>query len=130
MRNTLQPLTVVKPPLQLIMTLGSHELTGVSETERRAMVERLAHLILQAAGGRSRRSAMTNADLLPPALLKRKAVVYVHQSTPAQVQLNRESQRRQHELVEEARRRGFRNIGGSDIRAQARFITGLFEMAA
>jgi phenylalanyl-tRNA synthetase beta subunit len=33
------------------MTLGSHELTGVSETERRAMVERLAHLILQAAGG-------------------------------------------------------------------------------
>ena len=51
MRNTLQPLTVVKPPLQLIMTLGSHELTGVSETERRAMVERLAHLILEAAGG-------------------------------------------------------------------------------
>jgi hypothetical protein len=51
MRNTLQPLTVVKPPLQLIMTLGSHELTGVSETERHAMVERLAHLILQAAGG-------------------------------------------------------------------------------
>ncbi|MBV8577837.1 MAG: recombinase family protein [Acetobacteraceae bacterium] len=53
---------------------------------------------------------MTNADLLPPALLKRKAVVYVRQSTPAQVQLNRESQRRQYELVEEARRRGFRDI--------------------
>jgi excisionase family DNA binding protein len=53
---------------------------------------------------------MTNADLLPPALLKRKAVVYVRQSTPAQVQLNRESQRRQYELVEEARRRGFREI--------------------
>src|ERR1700689_2544356 len=53
---------------------------------------------------------MTNADLLPPALLKRKAVVYVRQSTQAQVQLNRESQRRQYELVEEARRRGFRDI--------------------
>jgi excisionase family DNA binding protein len=53
---------------------------------------------------------MTSADLLPPALLKRKAVVYVRQSSPSQVQLNRESQRRQYELVDEARRRGFRDI--------------------
>src|ERR1700760_635789 len=53
---------------------------------------------------------MTDADLLPPALLKRKAVVYVRQSTPAQVQINLESQRRQYELVDEARRRGFRDV--------------------
>src|SRR5580692_4425736 len=53
---------------------------------------------------------MTDADLLPPALLKRKAVVYVRQSTQAQVQVNLESQRRQYELVDEARRRGFRDI--------------------
>ena len=53
---------------------------------------------------------MTNADLLPAAVLKRKAVVYVRQSTPAQVQANLESQRRQYELVDEARRRGFRDI--------------------
>jgi excisionase family DNA binding protein len=53
---------------------------------------------------------MTGADLLPPSLLQRKAVVYVRQSTPAQVQVNRESQRRQYELVEEARRRGFRDV--------------------
>src|SRR3979411_1184549 len=53
---------------------------------------------------------MTDADLLPPALLKRKAVVYVRQSTQAQVQLNLESQRRQYELVDEARRRGFRDV--------------------
>src|SRR5258708_35660207 len=53
---------------------------------------------------------MTDADLLPPALLKRKAVVYVRQSTQAQVQTNLESQRRQYELVEEARRRGFRDV--------------------
>jgi len=52
---------------------------------------------------------MTSVDL-PASLLKRKAVVYVRQSTPAQVQLNRESQRRQYELVEEARRRGFRDV--------------------
>ena len=52
---------------------------------------------------------MTDADLLPPDVLKRKAVVYVRQSTQAQVQLNLESQRRQYELVDEARRRGFRD---------------------
>jgi DNA invertase Pin-like site-specific DNA recombinase len=53
---------------------------------------------------------MTDVDLLPPALLKRKAVVYVRQSTQAQVHLNLESQRRQYELVDEARRRGFRDV--------------------
>jgi excisionase family DNA binding protein len=53
---------------------------------------------------------MTSADLLPAAVLKRKAVVYVRQSTQAQVQTNLEGQRRQYELVEEARRRGFRDI--------------------
>jgi excisionase family DNA binding protein len=53
---------------------------------------------------------MTNTDRLPAALLKRKAVVYVRQSTQAQVQMNLESKRRQYELVEEAKRRGFRNV--------------------
>jgi DNA invertase Pin-like site-specific DNA recombinase len=53
---------------------------------------------------------MTDADFLPPAILKRKAVVYVRQSTPAQVHLHLESQRRQYELVDEARRRGFRDV--------------------
>ena len=43
-------------------------------------------------------------------MLKRKAVVYVRQSTQAQVQTNLESQRRQYELVDEARRRGFREV--------------------
>ena len=41
---------------------------------------------------------MTTHDaLIPPAVLQRKAVVYVRQSTPQQVQLNLESQRRQYE---------------------------------
>jgi len=53
---------------------------------------------------------MTNADLLPPSVLKRKAVVYVRQSTQAQVQTNLESKRRQYELVDAARRRGFRQV--------------------
>src|ERR1700688_3054395 len=53
---------------------------------------------------------MTNADLLPATVLKRKAVVYVRQSTQAQVQTNLESQRRQYDLIEVARQRGFRDI--------------------
>lgn len=52
---------------------------------------------------------MTNNDLLPATVLKRKAVVYVRQSSQSQVQNNLESQRRQYDLVEEARRRGFRD---------------------
>ena len=47
----------------------------------------------------------THDPLLPAVVLQRKAVVYVRQSTPQQVQLNLESQRRQYELVEVARRR-------------------------
>jgi DNA invertase Pin-like site-specific DNA recombinase len=38
------------------------------------------------------------------------AVVYVRQSTPQQVQSNVESQRRQYELVDVAKRRGFRDV--------------------
>src|SRR3954449_5129632 len=53
---------------------------------------------------------MASADLLPAAVLKRKAVVYIRQSTPAQVHSNLESQRRQYALVEIARQRGFRYI--------------------
>jgi len=53
---------------------------------------------------------MTNVDRLPADLLKRKAIVYVRQSTQAQVQTNLESQRRQYELVQEAKRRGFRDV--------------------
>jgi excisionase family DNA binding protein len=53
---------------------------------------------------------MTGADPLPATVLKRKAVVYIRQSTQAQVQTNLESQRRQYELVDVARRRGFRDV--------------------
>jgi len=44
---------------------------------------------------------------LPRSVLTRKAVVYVRQSSPAQVRGNLESQRRQYDLVETARRHGF-----------------------
>jgi hypothetical protein len=53
---------------------------------------------------------MTSSDLIPEAVLKRKAVVYVRQSTPLQVMTNLESQRRQYDLVEVAHQRGFVDV--------------------
>ena len=50
---------------------------------------------------------MTGAELIPKQLLKRKAVVYVRQSTQSQVMTNLESQRRQYDLVNIARQHGF-----------------------
>jgi DNA invertase Pin-like site-specific DNA recombinase len=49
-------------------------------------------------------------EMLPEGLLKRKAIVYVRQSTQTQVQTNLESQRRQYDLVEVARRYGFASV--------------------
>lgn len=51
---------------------------------------------------------------LPKEALARGAVVYVRQSTGIQVQENLESQRRQYELVELARRYGFRDVSVID----------------
>src|SRR5262252_4932195 len=53
---------------------------------------------------------MTSSDLLPASALKRKAVVYVRQSTQSQVMTNLESQRRQYDLVEVARQHGFADV--------------------
>src|SRR3954462_5801672 len=53
---------------------------------------------------------MTDSEILPPAILQRKAVVYGRQSTQAQVEANAEGRRRQYELVDVARRRGFRTV--------------------
>jgi DNA invertase Pin-like site-specific DNA recombinase len=53
---------------------------------------------------------MNTHELLPADVLRRKAVVYVRQSTQTQVMVNLESQRRQYDLVEEARRRGFLQV--------------------
>lgn len=53
---------------------------------------------------------MTTHDALPATVLQRKAVVYVRQSTQQQVNSNLESQRRQYELVDVAKQRGFTNV--------------------
>jgi len=53
---------------------------------------------------------MTSTEMIPAAILKRKAVVYVRQSTQSQVMSNLESQRRQYDLVDVARQRGFSDV--------------------
>src|SRR6202048_2088962 len=53
---------------------------------------------------------MTSSELIPAAVLKRKAVVYVRQSTQSQVMTNLESQRRQYDLVDVARQCGFLDV--------------------
>ena len=52
---------------------------------------------------------MTRRDL-PPEVLARRAIVYVRQSTSAQVQENLESQRQQYELADLARAYGFHDV--------------------
>jgi DNA invertase Pin-like site-specific DNA recombinase len=51
-----------------------------------------------------------SAEVLPAAIVKRKAIVYVRQSTQSQVMTNLESKRRQYDLAELARRYGFTNV--------------------
>ena len=53
---------------------------------------------------------MSASDSLPRSVLTRKAVVYVRQSTPQQMRNNLESQRRQYDLVNVARRHGFAQV--------------------
>ncbi|OWK24447.1 hypothetical protein AJ87_20910 [Rhizobium yanglingense] len=59
---------------------------------------------------RKRSGTMTNVDILPPTILQRKAIVYVRQSSQSQVENNTESRRRQYELVDVAKHRGFRTV--------------------
>ena len=53
---------------------------------------------------------MMSSEPIPPAILKRKAVVYVRKSSQSQVQTNLESKRRQYDLVDVARQRGFVDV--------------------
>jgi DNA invertase Pin-like site-specific DNA recombinase len=58
----------------------------------------------------SRVSTLTRAPRRMATVLQRKAVVYVRQSSQSQVMTNLESQRRQYDLVDIARKYGFADI--------------------
>lgn len=97
---------------QLDLVLDDARLRRMTPAERQAVLMSLAQLLLEAAGGVATKEACDGHErcVRPATLLQRKAVVYVRQSTPQQVQSNLESQRRQYELVDVARRRGFANV--------------------
>ena len=50
MRNAFQPVVRLKPLRQLSIVLDSLELKGISITERRLVINRLARLMMEAAG--------------------------------------------------------------------------------
>lgn len=53
---------------------------------------------------------MTSGEMIPAVILKKKAVVYVRQSSQSQVMTNLESKRRQYDLVDVARQQGFVDV--------------------
>ena len=53
---------------------------------------------------------MTSAETIPAVILRKKAVVYVRQSSQSQVITNLESKRRQYDLVDVARQHGFVDV--------------------
>ena len=53
---------------------------------------------------------MTNVEMIPAVTLKKKAIVYVRQSSQSQVMNNLESKRRQYDLVAVARQYGFIDV--------------------
>ena len=63
---------------------------------------------------------MTGAEVIPEVVLKRKAVVYVRQSTQSQVMTNLESKRRQYDLVDVARQRVLSMLKSSMMISAAR----------
>ena len=105
MRPCQRPSPLVPRQLSLLATTTRPQL---NPDERREVIALLAVLLIKASGARRcRRRPMTGVELLPPEVLRRKAVVYIRQSTQAQMQAHTESTRRQHELFDLIRRRGF-----------------------
>ena len=75
MRSLPAPARPPLAPCQLGMPFDSARLRGMSPAERRTALGRLARLLLEAAGVAAvERDDDLSADLLPAAVLKRKAV--------------------------------------------------------
>jgi hypothetical protein len=87
-------LPAAAPSRQMNFLFDNSRLEGVATAERDKIILVLAQILMQAAG----------------LSVKRKAVVYVRQSTQSQVMTNLESKRRQYDLVDVARQRGFVDV--------------------
>ena len=82
MRNLPAPVLPSAMQRQLNMPLDPR-LQWLTPSERRIALARLASILRRRPASRQGSATMTSADLLPAAVLKRKAVVYVRQSTQA-----------------------------------------------
>ncbi len=113
-----KPPTPAPPPRQLSMPLDPARLRGMSPRSAGPWCDAGdppdGSRRDRARGGET----MTGGDALPPAILQRKAVVYVRQSTQAQVETNLEGRRRQYELVDVARRQGLPHRRGDRRRSR------------
>ena len=88
----------------MILLFDSNRLEGLVAIERSKVASALAQILMQAAGVRVEELDDDEVpEPIPPAILKRKAVLYVRQSSQSQVQTNLESKRRQYDLVDVAR---------------------------
>ena len=82
----------------------AHVWEGLAAQQRAVVLEILARMIVQSvqAHAHAQEAAMSEGTKLQPTHLQRTAIVYVRQSSAAQVENNRESTQRQYALVERA----------------------------
>ena len=90
--------------------IRQHPAGRLGSAERDKIISALAQILMQAAGLSVEELKMTRSEMIPAIVLKRKAVVYVRQSTQSQVMTNLEGKRRQYDLVDVARQHGFVDV--------------------
>jgi DNA invertase Pin-like site-specific DNA recombinase len=103
-------LPVPAPSRQMKLLFDKNRLDGVAPAERNKIISVLVKSSCRRPACGSRSLKMTSAEVIPAVVLKRKAVMYVRQSTQSQVMTNLESKRRQYDLVDVARQRGFVDV--------------------
>lgn len=94
-----------RSPVQMQLPLTQEPAAKIDLGRKSDLVTVLSELLLLAA-----RPVPVGPSEVTSEVLVRRAVVYVRQSTGAQVQENLESQRQQYALVEQARSLGFRDV--------------------
>ena len=94
---------------QLSMTLDPTKLDGMTQAERNAAIARLVSLLMEAAGVQRRRATMTALMLCRPRCCSARRWS-MSGSPPRRRSKPTESRRRQYELVDVARARGFRHV--------------------
>ena len=72
------------------------------EEQKRIVIETLARLLVKTTREQHQEQTMTDPSKIKPSHTQRAAYVYIRQSTPGQVEHNRESTARQYALADRA----------------------------